>query len=519
MRSLNPTREPDRLARAVACHRNTWPLLLLGTLTSAIVAVPIGTGGYGLFNDEFYYVACAKRLAWGFVDHPPFAPALLRLVRLLLGHGVLSLRLPAAIAIGTTVFTTGLLSRRMGGGLFAQMTAALCCAATPVFLVPAGFFSMNPFKTLLWALAFLILVEIEQRQQPRLWLALGVISGIGLMNKHTFVLLALGLFAGMVSTRARRHFKSGWLWSGTALAGLIIAPNLAWQLVHDWPSLEFYHNAYIYKNIVSSPFQVLLTQILAANPATLPVWAAGLYYLLGSQHGKPFRHLGLIYPILLASMVVSQSSRPDRIASCFTLLFAAGAVQLETALRASRWTRQALIGTIVAFAVALLPISIPILPIETAGRYAAVLGTPRTEKSDNATAPLWFSGRLGWPSLVDDVRAVVTSLDRSVRPRTAIVTSHYGYAGAVEYYAPELAPVFSVHNNYFLWGPPPSSTRLFVLVGFQRRRLEAVFAQVALARENRCNDCPRYRRKVPIWIARSPKLALTEAWKRARTYH
>ena len=23
------------------------------------------------FRDEFYYLACSRRLAWGFVDHPP----------------------------------------------------------------------------------------------------------------------------------------------------------------------------------------------------------------------------------------------------------------------------------------------------------------------------------------------------------------------------------------------------------------------------------------------------------------
>lgn len=32
-------------------------------------------------HDEFYYIACANRLAFGDVDHPPLAPALLALTR------------------------------------------------------------------------------------------------------------------------------------------------------------------------------------------------------------------------------------------------------------------------------------------------------------------------------------------------------------------------------------------------------------------------------------------------------
>lgn len=36
--------------------------------------------GYGYFIDELYYIACARRLDFGYVDHPPLAPAILRLI-------------------------------------------------------------------------------------------------------------------------------------------------------------------------------------------------------------------------------------------------------------------------------------------------------------------------------------------------------------------------------------------------------------------------------------------------------
>jgi len=43
------------------------------------------TGGYGIFRDEFYYIACTEHMDWGYVDQPPFSIAMLWLNRLLFG--------------------------------------------------------------------------------------------------------------------------------------------------------------------------------------------------------------------------------------------------------------------------------------------------------------------------------------------------------------------------------------------------------------------------------------------------
>jgi hypothetical protein len=40
---------------------------------------------YDYFRDEFDYLACAKHLAWGYVDQPPLIPWLTRLCLMTLG--------------------------------------------------------------------------------------------------------------------------------------------------------------------------------------------------------------------------------------------------------------------------------------------------------------------------------------------------------------------------------------------------------------------------------------------------
>ena len=104
------------------------------------------SNGYGYFRDELYYLACAARLDWGYVDHPPLSVALLALNRVLLGDSLPALRFLPAVAGAAVVFVTGLIARDLGGGRFAQALACLCALVAPVYLALSHFFSMNVFE-------------------------------------------------------------------------------------------------------------------------------------------------------------------------------------------------------------------------------------------------------------------------------------------------------------------------------------------------------------------------------------
>ncbi|HJY76619.1 MAG TPA: hypothetical protein VKE95_08300, partial [Burkholderiales bacterium] len=54
---------------------------------------------YGWFRDELYYLSCAHRLAWGYVDQPPLSIALLKLVVAVAGPNLAALRLVAALLV------------------------------------------------------------------------------------------------------------------------------------------------------------------------------------------------------------------------------------------------------------------------------------------------------------------------------------------------------------------------------------------------------------------------------------
>ena len=63
---------------AIEAPTNRWPeraATWLPALVALALALPFATR-YGIFRDELYYVACARRLAWGYVDHPPLVALL-----------------------------------------------------------------------------------------------------------------------------------------------------------------------------------------------------------------------------------------------------------------------------------------------------------------------------------------------------------------------------------------------------------------------------------------------------------
>jgi len=478
--------------------------------------------GYGIFIDEYYYAACARRLDWGYVDHPPLAPALLRVACELLGESRLALRLPPALAGGVLVLLTGWMARTLGAGPRARALACAAVLVAPGYHILLGFFSVNAFELVLWAAASALALALARAERPALWLALGGVLGLGLLNKHTMVLLGGALALGILATRLRRSLATPWPWLALALASLLVAPNLVWQHQHGWPSLEFYANADRFKNVPTPPAQVALLQVLFLNPVTAPLWLAGLAGLLLRRELAPARHLGLAAALLFALLLAAQKSRPDRIAGIYPLLFAAGSVVVEPYL-ATRARRLAAGALLVLGFLVCAPLGLPVLPPELAARHAQAMGAagPLEAGASKVTAlPQWYADRLGWEELARDVRAVLETLPSEERAATALFTRNYGNAGALEWHgvARDTLGVHTAHNTYFLWGPPAGAFARALVVGDEEHDLLELFEEVELARVSRPSWAMPERRELPIWLCRGPRFDVLERWEAWKHY-
>jgi hypothetical protein len=494
-------------------------LLSIASAAFLIEFIPNLYGGYGYFIDEFYYVACAKRLALGYVDHPPLAPLVLRICSWLFGFSIPAIRLLPAMAGAATVVVTILMVRRLGGGRFAELIAGLATLSAPVFLVIFGMFSMNCFEILLWAGCAWVVIVLIQDDRPRLWIVLGLLAGLGFENKHTMILLMAGLLVGILLTSARVYVFSKWFWAGLGLAALIALPNLIWQAMNEWPSIEFYRMATFYKNIPTPPLKGLANQILFANPATLPVWGGGLYYFLISKQGKTQRIIGWTFLTMLILTLAAKSSRPDRLAGGYPMMFAGGAVFIEALTRshAGRWMRWALVALVLTGGAALAPLGIPILHPERLAAYSATIGiVPQLERGRGKTAPLpqWFADRFGWEEMVAKVAEIYQRLPAGDKARATIFAPSYGHAGAIELFGPayHLPQVLSGQNTYWLWGKGADFRGVAIIIGGDSRRLREFYGRVESAGVYNCDYCMRWRDNMPIYIARDPKFAMRDAW-------
>ena len=169
---------------------------------------------YGFHRDELYFLACARHLAWGYVDQPPLVPAMAKLATALVGPSVVGIRVLPALAGGAAVVFTALMARELGGGRKAQVLAALAAATSPQMLAAFHLLSTIAFDLFFWSAILLLVVRLLRTGDERLWLAVGAVAGVGLMNKFNVAFLLLGLAAGLLWGGRGRMLRSRWLWVG-----------------------------------------------------------------------------------------------------------------------------------------------------------------------------------------------------------------------------------------------------------------------------------------------------------------
>ncbi len=489
------------------------------------------SSGYGYFRDELYYLACADHLAWGYVDQPPFSVLVLWLVHHTLGDSLLALRLVPALLGAGTVALVGLSARALGGGRWAQALAMSAAMAAPVYLALDHFYSMNAFDLFFWTLAAYLLIRLVtvEGRSLRLWLALGAVLGLGLENKISVLWLGAGLAVGLLLTAERRWLATRGPWLAGGLAIALFAPYLLWESAHGWPTLEFMKNATGSKMAKVAPLDFLANQAKILLPLSLPLWLAGLGYLLLAREARPFRLLAWLYLTPLAILALSGSSRGAYLAPAYGWLFAAGSVALERWLGSPRLLRlrPALLGLGVGLLLAggalAAPLAMPVLPVETYLRYAKALGlAPETEeKKELGALGQFFADMHGWPEAVEAVAKAYQQLPPEERSRARIYAPNYGLAGAVDFFGPAhgLPPAISGHNNYWFWGPRGWDGEVLIVLGQTAEALGRSFEQVEAAGTIDCGLCMPYENHRPIWICHRLRRPLaSEVWPEVRHF-
>jgi hypothetical protein len=332
----------------------------------------------------------------------------------------------------------------------------------------------------------------------------------------------LAVFVALLLTPARRYLFTPWPWLGGVISALFLLPYVYWQIAHGWPTLEFWAD-YGAKVDPASPMEFLVEQVLTMQPLTLPLWLAGLYYYLFSRDGRTLRPLGLIYVLLFALFAI-QNAKFYFLAPAYPMLFAAGALSLERLVRRRSWNwlKPTYAAVLLVGGIALAPMVVPILPIETFASITSAGGGAgvKQERREEGQLPQHFADRFGWENMVATVARVYDLLPAEDRSRACVLTANYGEAGAIDFFGPEygLPEAISGHNSYYIWGPGDCTGEVVISVGVPRRDLETVFGEVEKEAMIRCEYCMPDEDDLPVYVCRDPRASLQELWPQVKHY-
>lgn len=472
---------------------------------------------YGYFRDELYFLDCGRHLAFGYVDHAPLV-GLYAKIALLLGGSLPALRFLEALAGAGLVVLTVMITRRLGGGAWAQALAAVTVIIAPVNLMVNSILSMNAFEPLLWMGAVLVLLHLANGGDRRLWLLFGALLGLGLLNKHSSVFFGLAVAVAILLTPLRREVRRPWVWLAAGVALLVLLPNLIWQWQNGFPTHEDLRNVReTGKNVALAPIAFLAEQVLIMHPVTLPIWLVGLGSLLAGG-ARRFRFLGIIYLVLLGIMMALKG-KSYYLAPAYPMLLAAGAVSWGRFVagpgRLRRIARVAVPGIVIAAGATFAPMFLPVLSPERFVAYQSRLGMHpgKTEVAHAGPLPQLWGDQFGWPELVAEVARIYHALPVEEQPRAGIFASNYGEAGAINLFGPALGlpPAICAHQTHWLWGPPAVEPEIYIWLQWSKESLQHGFRSVEKAGEH-VHPWGMVEENRPIYLCREPRLTLREAW-------
>ena len=401
---------------------------------------------YGYHRDELYFLML--RPAWGYVDQPPLTPLIARLF-----HGIAgepwALRIPATICAAVALFVLVQLTREFGGGRRPQVLSAWGYVTAAFPLVMEHIFLTSTIDLVVWPAVCLFVARALLREEPRWWLAVGVLVGLSMYNKLLIAMLLAGIVIGLLAVGPRRVLLSRHVLAGAAIALLIGLPNLIYQATNGWPQVAM-GRALADANAAEVRVLMWPFLILLVGPPLTAVWITGVVALFRRPQWRPARALAVALPVvvLLTFAAGSQFYYP---LGLVLALFAVGCVPVGEWL--VNRTRQIWAVVLVAVnGVVSALIALPLVPVGVVGN------TPIP--GINQTA----GDTVGWPTYVDQIATAFAATDRD---RTVVIAGNYGEAGAVARFGPDVGipAVYSGHNELWYAAAPPDPATDALLVG------------------------------------------------------
>jgi dolichyl-phosphate-mannose-protein mannosyltransferase len=453
--------------------------VLILVAVARIVLHVASNNQYGFHRDELQTLDDARHLDWGFVVYPPITPLIGRLELVLFGTSLVGFRFFATVAVSIGMVLTGLIARELSGSRHIQVMAAVAAGIAPISLVQGAVFQYVSFDYFWGVTATYFLVRLVKSEDPRWWVPIGVVLGLGMETRYTMGFLVLGIVGAVLLTPARRFLASRWLWAGVGLSLLVFLPNFIWQARHQFISLDFLSHLHA-RDLRQGRYQGFYREqlLVCVNIVTAPLTLLGLWFYVFHQEGKRYRLLGWTFVITFIAFAVA-GARSYYTAPIYPMLIAAGSVLLGSWLgRSSRqWSRAAFRAQWIAIFVNGGISALLFLPLAPIGSSIWKITSKLHDQ---------FREETGWQDLAQAVAGVYNSLPAEERQRTGILTGNYGEGGALNLYGPPLGlpRAMCLTNSFWYRGFDPRLPQTVIVAGFEMEQARNLFEDCTVAGRN-----------------------------------
>ena len=225
-----------------------------------------------LFFDEAYYYGWSQSLDWGYYSKPPMVAWIIRVTTDLFGASEWAIKISAPLLYSCTALIIYSLGKQLDS-LKAGLYAALLFISMPLVSFNSLFITTDAPLLFFWASALWVFLKAQQNNDWQWWILAGLLGGLGLLSKYTFILFPTGfLLYALLSEEGKKLLANFRFWVACTLAITILTPKLWWNYNHDF--ISFQHTAEISEQgdsqfSLSRFIEFLLMQFLVFGPITM----------------------------------------------------------------------------------------------------------------------------------------------------------------------------------------------------------------------------------------------------------
>lgn len=460
-------------------------LLLIILCLIKLIFHLLSNSTYGFHRDEFLYMDYARHLHAGYYDVPPLTALLAWLTDHFMGDSVAALRFLPAVSGTCTLLIAGLLVIELDGGSFALLLTGMSLIVSVLLRVDTLFQPVT-FDVLFWTLSGFFLIRYLHRGRKADLIWLGLVFGLGILNKYTILMWGSAALAGTLLFH-RHLLREPTFYLALLITLAVCAPNLYWQVMHHFPAIAHVNALARSQFIHVSSKEILLSQVIFFGPGSV-LWLMGLVFVCTNQ-GRKYRLIGLSY-LLTIGILICFRGKSYYSLGIYPCLIALGAVYLE---KIQVWAgfkvfRIAFPVIILIYGVLLLPAAAPVLPAPYLIRYCAWLSSAYNlefrhwEDGQVHKMPQDFADMFGWEEGAQKTMYWYYSIPEKERMDYILCASDYGLAASLDYYGLKkgLPDVYNDSSGMIDWLPFTIHAHKVLYIGNSLKKDLSMFRTVTL---------------------------------------